>query len=183
MLRRAAGSCGSVAVSGDSRTLAAVEKKFTLQNSIGVLGLTESFVEMAAFFVALVGMGWRLGVTLSKWTLSSYAFRNRFCSYCLRPNGERACLPQREQMAWRAGLDHKSTPDIRDHYRTVHALALPRIPTTSQNSGARCPEQVRLHCCTVRSSGSSPGRYFVEEVARVTGRSFFVGSRNRRRNL
>lgn len=32
-----------------------------LFRAFGVLGLTESFVEMAAFFVALVGMGWGLG--------------------------------------------------------------------------------------------------------------------------
>ncbi len=30
--------------------------------AFGVLGLTESCVEMAAFFLALVGMGWRLGL-------------------------------------------------------------------------------------------------------------------------
>jgi magnesium-transporting ATPase (P-type) len=115
--------------------------RLLLFRAFGVLGLTESIVEMLTFLVALSFAGWRPGLPFPPGTPAPRSLRCRLHGGCCWADGECLCLPQRQSLAGKARLVFESIPRSCSILRSCHANRLPVFFSACEAIGASTAER------------------------------------------
>ena len=125
-----------------------------LFRAFGVLGLTESIVEMVAFLASLLFAGWRPGLAFPSGICASFSLRRCFHRGRCWPDGECLCLPQCQPMARKTRLVFESIPCDCHILRSRDANWFSIYFSTCESTGASCTKYGRLRDGSAGDSGS-----------------------------